>query len=91
MKNRFNIIVLEMKILIKTDYSILVLLPKNNKIMKKIKNFSSWCISKTREICIKAITLLVETLFLLLVNGEVAGIKFKLKRFLKNIDTITLY
>jgi hypothetical protein len=23
--------------------------------------------------------------------GEVAGIKFKLKRFLKNIDTITLY
>jgi hypothetical protein len=51
--------------------------------------------SKTEKYAYKAITMLVEKGHSVLGDwskcGRSAGIKFRLKRFFKNIDTITLY
>jgi predicted CoA-binding protein len=63
--------------------------------MKNKKTLVLGATAKPEKSAFKAITLLVEKGHSVLAigqnAGEVAGIKFKLKRFLKNIDTITLY
>jgi predicted CoA-binding protein len=83
-------------ILIKTDYSNLVLLQKNNKIMKNKKTLVLGASAKPEKYAYKAITMLVEKGHSVLAigqnAGEVAGIKIQTKAIpLKNIDTITLY
>jgi hypothetical protein len=61
--------------------------------MKNKKNFSSWCINQ-RNMHTKRLLCLLRKDTVLAIGqnaGEVAGIKIQLKRFFKNIDTITLY